>query len=285
MKNEIKLSVYQFCEYAGIKWEEDMYPLIYHDYEHYELSDIIGNLPEKYKKGAKHLEKPEFQQIVSKLNGAMNYASEAGLVSECYREQQKMVERAAERLQSNINDVIWIGDDSERAKDYAKTFVKISIDWSQEEEVTVTFDANKAVKAILEIIEGEGIWGFSSVKEFLESGPYTPEEGVRSHLHYLLNAKLISDIYGLSRSSGEWEVSGWSADLSELEDRIKEDLDDNEKALLEGTLDADVYSIAVRKKELLITHKETFRKLFELEKEIEKLTPAEEGVLASLLEK
>lgn len=50
-----------------------------------------------------------------------------------------------------------------------------------------------AAAKIVHTINGVGMFHFSSVKEFLDSGPYTAREAVLSHLGYL---KRRSEVYG-----------------------------------------------------------------------------------------
>ena len=46
---------------------------------------------------------------------------------------------------------------------------------------------------IVETINGVGLFRFDSIREFLNSGPYTEREGVLTHLHYLAD---YSSVYG-----------------------------------------------------------------------------------------
>jgi hypothetical protein len=51
----------------------------------------------------------------------------------------------------------------------------------------------KSADAIRETINGVGMFEFSDLDEFLESGPYTPKEAVLSHLHWM---KDYAEVYG-----------------------------------------------------------------------------------------
>ena len=51
----------------------------------------------------------------------------------------------------------------------------------------------KALVPIIETVNGVGMFHFSGVKEFLRSGPYTPREGVLTHLHWI---KSYPEVYG-----------------------------------------------------------------------------------------
>ena len=46
---------------------------------------------------------------------------------------------------------------------------------------------------IREIINGEGMFEFPTLREFLDSGPYTPREAVEQHLHWI---RKRSEVYG-----------------------------------------------------------------------------------------
>ena len=46
---------------------------------------------------------------------------------------------------------------------------------------------------IVETINGVGLFRFDSIREFLNSGPYTEREGVLTHLHYLAD---YGSVYG-----------------------------------------------------------------------------------------
>jgi len=52
---------------------------------------------------------------------------------------------------------------------------------------------DKAVVAIIETINGVGDYHFSSVREFLDSGPYTARSGVLEHLGYIAS---YPEVYG-----------------------------------------------------------------------------------------
>lgn len=54
-------------------------------------------------------------------------------------------------------------------------------------------DWKDSLKLIIEIINGVGYFHFNSVKELLDSGPYTPKEAVLSHIGYVSE---YGDVYG-----------------------------------------------------------------------------------------
>ena len=50
-----------------------------------------------------------------------------------------------------------------------------------------------SAKQIIEVINGVGYFHFSTLREFLDSGPYTAREAVEKHLHWM---KSYGDVYG-----------------------------------------------------------------------------------------
>lgn len=62
-----------------------------------------------------------------------------------------------------------------------------------EYKVSPTKDWKDSADQIRDIINGVGMFGFDTLKEFLDSGPYTAREAVLSHLHY---ANSYADVYG-----------------------------------------------------------------------------------------
>lgn len=59
-----------------------------------------------------------------------------------------------------------------------------------------------AAGAIIDTINGVGMFYFSSVKEFLESGPYTARQAVLSHLHWM---KERASVYGTTSAERMFE--------------------------------------------------------------------------------
>jgi hypothetical protein len=56
---------------------------------------------------------------------------------------------------------------------------------SFELKITPQNSWNDAANKIRETVNGEGMFGFSTLKEFLDSGPYTAKQAVLSHLGYI----------------------------------------------------------------------------------------------------
>ena len=55
---------------------------------------------------------------------------------------------------------------------------------------------------IMEIVNGVGYFHFDNLKDFLDSGPYTPKEAVLSHLHWL---KDRAEVYGDVRPGARYD--------------------------------------------------------------------------------
>ena len=62
----------------------------------------------------------------------------------------------------------------------------------------------KALVPIIETVNGVGMFHFSGVKEFLRSGPYTPREGVLTHMHWI---KDYPAVYGDTSAQRIYERS------------------------------------------------------------------------------
>ena len=69
-------------------------------------------------------------------------------------------------------------------------------------KVVPTTDWKTSLKEIIDTINGVGMFEFNSIKEFLESGPYTLREGVLTHLHYLED---YGRVYGGSTLQRQFE--------------------------------------------------------------------------------
>ena len=64
-----------------------------------------------------------------------------------------------------------------------------------------------SLQQIIETINGEGYFHYSSVEDFLNSGPYSSEEeGVKTHLHWIAE---YPDVYGdiSAKREIEWALS------------------------------------------------------------------------------
>ena len=57
---------------------------------------------------------------------------------------------------------------------------------------------------IMEIVNGVGYFHFDNLKDFLDSGPYTPREAVLTHLHWL---KDRAEVYGDVRPAARYDTA------------------------------------------------------------------------------
>ncbi len=69
-------------------------------------------------------------------------------------------------------------------------------------KVVPTTDWKTSLREIIDTINGVGMFEFNTIKEFLESGPYTLREGVLTHLHYLAD---YGHVYGGSTLQRQFE--------------------------------------------------------------------------------
>lgn len=102
--------------------------------------------------------------------------AESALRDEVYRSWANAVKRAAEQLFGEHG--LGLKEMRRRSWEFR---VKPDVSWQD------------AADKICETINGVGYFHFSSLKEFLNSGPYTAREAVLRHLHWI---KRYSDVYG-----------------------------------------------------------------------------------------
>ena len=225
MKHKIKLE--KFFEQSGITYDENLITSgnICHEYENYSIEDILHNLPKKFKFTEEQLEKDEV--LKDALSQALNEASHDSLVDECYKEQNKMVKRVADEMVDYINKI----------RDDKVAINAITVDWKNDE---VIIDVNKlALSTTREIINGEGMFHYETDKELASvyDGKYNANQAVEHHLHYLLNIKLIDEIYGLTgKPNSDWEVNYWDISEETFRERIEENLTPEQLSLSAQTL-------------------------------------------------
>ena len=247
MKYKIKLK--EFFEYSGINYKDNLIDVIYHYYENHSIEDILYNLPKKFNFTEEQLEKDDV--LKNALNRALNEASYDCLINECYKEQMKMIERAADKMVEYINK---IGE---------KALNAIIFDWKND-EVIIDVNAKVALSTTREIINGEGMFSYNTDKELAKSydNKYNQSKTVEHHLHYLLNIKLINEIWGfVGYPNTEWEVQSWDIDEDTFAERIEDNLTPEQLTLSAQTLLAINAS-----NELKLTNK----RVVELERELGK---------------
>jgi hypothetical protein len=210
----IKISLADFFKYTKIDYEEDLFNFIYHDYQEHNISTILDNMPKKYDWiSAELLE--DISPLYDVCNRAVNRAEESGLEAEAYKQQRKAVEEFASHMADYINQVA----DNEAVK-------SISIDWNNDQAI-VECDEVQALSTIREIINGEGYFYYEDDKALAEAydGTNDPKQAVTGHVHYLLNVKLIDDIYGMTGIPRfNWEVNSWDIDQDYISEMLDEEL-------------------------------------------------------------
>jgi len=228
------MSIDEFIELAKIEnYEDDLVPDIYYEYQKMSESDIVRELPKNCKVTEEQLK--ELPDLKSKLEDALNAASEDALIGACYDKQMKAVQTYADNLVDLINKIP--DGDAEAVK-------SISIDWKND-KVEIDFDAKIALSTTREIINGEGMFYYEDDNQFARvyDGMHSPARTVIQHLHYLLDGELINDIFGFSsRRVGNLE---WECDYGDITDeiakeRIDEYLSQHQVAFLEGNLKFNV---------------------------------------------
>ena len=125
------------------------------------------------------------------------------------REAEKAAVRAEFAL-SFIAQSTYIGAAYSTIEKQAENHFDLNVEQKGSNKYTVSprKDWKTSLKAIIETINGVGYFHFSSVREFLQSGPFTEREAVLSHLHYL---KDYGEVYGVFRLQREFETNVESA--------------------------------------------------------------------------
>lgn len=224
------MSIEDFVKTAKVEnYEDDLSPHIYFEGQSLKEDEIVHNLPKKYS----HVTEEQLKELPAlrdSLESALNAASEDALIDACYDEQNKALENYADELVELVNKIPDSSTD--------KALNSIVIDWKAD-EVLIDFNVSTALAITREIINGEGMFEYNSDKEFAEigDGSYKPKETVISHLHYLLDGKLINSIFGFStRRFGklEWECSYGDVTDDHTVTRIEEHLNPTELQFLQG---------------------------------------------------
>lgn len=136
-------------------------------------------------------------------NGAWSYAHEEALKEGKSEEEAEELAMQAESEERDEYYKKW-HDAMESAVE--KTLAHINIELTPVKSKGASHDARPyeykispkkdwkdSAEQIRDIINGVGMFEFGTLKEFLDSGPYTPREAVLSHLGY---ANSYADVYG-----------------------------------------------------------------------------------------
>jgi len=152
-------------------------------------SDVEYHYPAKGILGIQYddIEDPE---LVQELETALRWANDSAEENAYYDAQDSALQYVLDTWAENIS---MITDDPEA--------IKHAIFEAGSEVITIDGSDTALALATMEIINGEGMFRYESIQEMQDAGPdETPEASVKDHLHYLLNVKLINDIYGVGNS-------------------------------------------------------------------------------------
>lgn len=216
---KIVISLKDFLAHTKINYTEDLWDHCYHEFQRYSPRDIVNNLPKKYA----HITEEKLENntiLLEAFSRALNRADEQAMLDQMYADQNKGVEEFCDNLADMINTTL--------DKDQGQAVNSIIVDWDKE-EVTLNVNLAPAIKATIEIINGQGYFQFDTMKEFIlqYDGKYNPKRALEHHLHYLLNYQLINDIYGLrTRDIFTWGTSYWSIDDDNFSECIDEEMDE-----------------------------------------------------------
>lgn len=159
-------------------------------------SDIVN-----IEKLAEDFKLPEWEDVeklnIDNIMEAGGYARDEALKE---GESEEQAEEAAQKAQDEARDELyrnWHDAVENVAEDLFEThnltLVPKSAAPSYEFKVEPTKTWTEAAESIIDTINGVGMFEFKSVKEFLDSGPYTLREAVLSHLHWI---KRYPEVYG-----------------------------------------------------------------------------------------
>jgi uncharacterized protein YpuA (DUF1002 family) len=145
-----------------LKWLEMLLNIPeYTDYPNDDLYTVVYNEAKKQNKDEEESEK-------------IAQEAETSYAEECYTKHNNAIQRVAEHYFS---------------------LIKLNLDFRSDGYVLIYEETTweDSAKKILELINGYGQFYFSSLEDFLESGPFTVKEAVLEHLSYL---KFYGKIYG-----------------------------------------------------------------------------------------
>lgn len=120
------------------------------------------------------------------------------------RQAENAMEKAEEEAHDEIGKAYIAAVFDTIEKEAEKFDLTVIQQKPNEYKVVPTTDWRTSLREIIRTINGVGMFQFDSIKEFLESGPYTLREGVLTHLHYLAD---YGRVYGESSLQREFEVN------------------------------------------------------------------------------
>jgi len=165
---KIELDFIDFVKYLNIGYKDDIYELIEYEYRSIDINDIKYCIPDKFE----HLNSviDTDTEVCQAIEYAINRAEEQAYYDEIYRLQKNEVYHFINKIEEFMNINIKVSN---------------SI-------VTISGNIDDIKNKIIEVIDGEGYFYGQSCSE-----GYSDIDFIKNHLHYLLNIKLINDIYGV----------------------------------------------------------------------------------------
>lgn len=226
---KIKISTEKFNEINNIEIR-DGYDATWCDWQNYD-SNYLADISQYTNNDIE--QSPSLRNV---LNCAMNRANEQAVINAYEIEQINAYESYIERLENLLNDVV--GNSCEHGKIQGK----VSITLTQKPDcvgyggvITIDGDSKSLALLTIEIINGEGMFRYDTLKEFATviNGKYLPSLAVENHLHYLLNVKLITDIWGeyyktIEDLMDDRAISNSYPDNETIKDSIENELIENE---------------------------------------------------------
>lgn len=160
----IKISLEELCKDLGIpQW----------DYAGVDFSEAYGYA---YRSAMQDAEEEGMDP-----DKAEEFAQEKGLEAEqeladaVFRAHENAVEHAIEETLEPANLIV--------SCEKGQCLISPKVSWDDSAE------------QIIEVINGIGFFHFNSLREFLDSGPYTAREAVEGHLHHMAS---YGEVYGTS---------------------------------------------------------------------------------------
>jgi hypothetical protein len=162
-----------------------------YDYQQEAVKELQEALPDKYKNIDLSVD-----VIYQAVNHAYNQAMEQSYVDEVYTVQGQAVNRFLDDYMEMVNRLT--GTKALQSITLAEGDIINSWDLSVDHFV-VTYDVAEAKKAIIDVIDGEGMFNGKNC--------VVTSKDVQEHLFWLFKRKLIGNIYG-DNLRFEWDTNG-----------------------------------------------------------------------------
>jgi hypothetical protein len=138
------------------------------------------------------------EQYIHEVADEANEGDDESIMDAQERAEREVYEKWHAAVQ-HAADVLFDKHDLELAPIYRD---KKKLDYPYEYRVTPRHSWPDAADKIRETINGVGMFQFDTLKEFLDSGPYTAREAVLSHLAYI---KDYAEVYGSTSAARLYE--------------------------------------------------------------------------------